>query len=82
MDSVLALHPAAPGSILGAPNNFFFCWDLLTTLLRTVDGGLMMSINPIQFDFDDRKKKKQEPETVDDELKLGLNNNVLYDFLL
>ena len=38
--------------------------------------------NPFQFDFDDRKEKKQEPETVDDELKLGLNNNVLYDFLL
>ena len=36
--SVLTSHPAAPGSILR---------DLLTALLRTVDRGLIMSIEPI-----------------------------------
>ena len=39
MDSILALHPVAPGLILNVPKNFslreFFswcCWDLLTAL--------------------------------------------------
>ena len=54
-DSVLPLHPAAPGSILRVPNLFLRIWeeiiwccrDLLMALLRTVDRGLIMSIEPI-----------------------------------
>ena len=43
MVSVLASHPAAPGSILGVPERFFprilsvALWDLLLRLLRIVD---------------------------------------------
>ena len=58
MDSVLALHPAAPGSILcvSEKNSDYLrkiimrcCRDLLTALLRTVDSGLIMSIEPIYY---------------------------------
>ena len=42
----LASHPSAPKSLLWVPKNFSFaaCWDLLTALLRTVNRGLIMSI--------------------------------------
>ena len=47
MDSVLALHPAGPGSILGIPKNNSILQSLLAALLRTVDRGLIMLIEPI-----------------------------------
>ena len=54
MDSILALHPAASGLILGVPKNCSLreilslcCRDLLMALLRTVGRGLIMSIKPI-----------------------------------
>ena len=43
--SILASCPEAPGSILGVPKNF--TQDLLMALLRTVDKGLIMSIEAI-----------------------------------
>ena len=48
MDSILALHPAAPGLILSVPKKFSLnVGDLLIALLRTVDRGLIMSIESI-----------------------------------
>ena len=49
MDNVLASRPVAPGSILGVPRSFSLEIDdiILTALLRTLDRGLTMSIEPI-----------------------------------
>ena len=48
MDCILALHLAAQGLIFGVPKKFSLnVGDLLIALLRTVDRGLIISIESI-----------------------------------
>ena len=44
MDSVLALHPATLGLILGVPKNLFLAEIILSTLLRFMDSTALLSI--------------------------------------
>ena len=44
MDYVLALHPAAPGSIVGFPQNYYLDVGEIMPLLRAVDRGRLDNV--------------------------------------